>query len=174
LTFFKSDESARRYANSLYSRYLIVRNVIVETETPASRWQKSVIACLRGGAARTMPPLRAPPKATRATFVGYWGGHTRGLRISRAGQRSEYASDGCCMRAYELSFEILSVNGTVTHATATCRVTRFKRYPTFNRPTMHVGQVGELRLREGVVTNRQSEDYFCSDPAWGATGVCGA
>ena len=78
------------------------------------------------------------------------------------------------MRAYDLLFEILRVTGTVTSATATYRVTQFKRYPPFDRPIMHVGQVGELRLRNGVVTNRFSDDYFCSDPAWEATGVCGA
>jgi hypothetical protein len=174
LSFFKTERSARGYAKSLYGRHAIIRNVVTATETPGARWQKAFLACLRGGVPVPMPPSRTLPKAGLATFVGYWGGHTRGLRISTAGRGSEYASDGCCMRAYDLSFEILTVTGTVTRATATYRVTRFKRYPMFDRPIMHVGQVGELRLREGVVTNRESDDYFCSDPAWAATGVCGA
>lgn len=174
LSFFKTERRARGYAKSLYNRHAIVRNVVVATETTAARWQKAVLACLRGGTPVPIPPSRTPPRASLATFVGYWGGHTRGLRISAAGRGSEYASDGCCMRAYDLAFEILRVTGTVTRATATYRVTRFKRYPIFDRPIMHVGQVGELRLRNGVVTNRESDDFFCSDPAWGATGVCGA
>jgi hypothetical protein len=174
LSFFKTERSARGHAKSLYGRRMIVRNVVVVTETPAARWQKAVLACLRNGVPGSIPPPRTPPKASLATLAGYWGGHTRGLRISAAGRGSEYASSGCCMRAYDLSFEILRVTGTVTRATATYRVTRFKRYPTFDSPIMHVGQVGELRLRNGVLTNRDSDDYFCSEPAWGATGVCGA
>jgi hypothetical protein len=38
----------------------------------------------------------------------------------------------------------------------------------------HAGQVGRLLLRNGVVTNSLTKGYFCSGPAWGATGVCGA
>lgn len=174
LSFFRTEHDARSHAKSLLDRHVIVRNVVVSTETPAATWQKAVLACLRSGVpARVLPP-RTSPTASLATFVGYWGGHTRGLRISAAGQGSEYASSGCCMRAYDLSFQIVRVTGTVTKANATYRVTRFKRYPTFNEPIMHVGQVGELRLRNGVVTNHESDDYFCSDPAWEATGVCGA
>jgi hypothetical protein len=174
LSFFKTERSARAYAKSLLDRHVIVRNVVVATETPAATWQKAVLACLRGGVpARILPPP-TPPKASLATFVGYWGGHTRGLRISDGGRGSEYASSGCCMRAYDLSFQVVRVTGSLIRATATYRVTRFKRYPTFNEPVMHVGQVGELQLRNGVVTNHQSDDYFCSDPAWEATGVCGA
>jgi hypothetical protein len=174
LSFFKTERTARRSAKSLYGRHVIVSNVVIATETPAARWQQAVLACLRGGVPRPTPPPRTSPKARLATFVGHWGGHTRGLRISAAGQGSEYASAGCCTPAYDLSFPIVRVAGTVTKGTATYRVTRFKRYPTFDRPIMHVGQSGELRLRNGILTNRESDDYFCSDPAWAAKGVCGA
>lgn len=175
LTFFKTERRARGYAKLVYyERHVIVRNVIVATETPAAPWQKAVLACLRGGVPEPIPPPRAFPKASLATFVGYWGGHTRGLRISPAGRGSEYADAGCCTRDYDLSFQILDVTGTATRATATYRVTQFKRYLTSHQPAMHVGQTGELRLRNGIVTNRQSDDYFCSDPAWEATGACGA
>jgi hypothetical protein len=174
LSFFKTGPRARGYAKSLYGHREVIRNVVVATETPTAQWQKAVVACLRGGAPMPMPPSRMPPRAGLTTFAGYWGGHTRGLRITATGRGSESADDGCCTRAYDLSFQILSVTGTETRATATYRVTRFKRYPTFDHPIMRVGQVGELRLRNGVVTNRESDDYFCSDPAWAATGVCGA
>jgi hypothetical protein len=174
LTFFKTVERVRAYAKLLsYERPVVVRNVMVGTERAGAPWQKAVVACLRGGAPRPTPPPRPVPKADLATFVGHWGGHTRGLRISADGRGREYADSGCCMRAYDLSFQIETVTGTIRRATATYRVTRFKRYPTFDTPVMYSGQMGELRLRDGVLTNRQSDDYFCSDPAWGATGVCG-
>jgi hypothetical protein len=72
-----------------------------------------------------------------------------------------------------MTFEILSVRGTLTRATATYRGTSFKRYAR-DVPRLKTGQVGRLLLRNGVVTNSLSEDSFCSSPAWGATGACGA
>jgi hypothetical protein len=175
LTFFKSESRARAYAKSFsYGRHRIVRNVIVETDTPAASWQMAVLACLRGGTPDPLPAPRPSPHASLATFVGYWGGHTRGLQVSSAGEGSERVNDGCCIRVYDLSFQILYVTGTLTSATATYRVTRFKRYPNSGGPTMHVGQVGRLRLRNGIVTDRESDTNFCSDPAWEATGACGA
>jgi hypothetical protein len=175
LTFFTTERRARAYAKLVsYERHTIVRNVILATETPAAPWQKAARACLRGGAPGRIPQPRPFPKASLSTFVGHWGGHTRGLRISADGRGNEYADSGCCTRAYDLSFQIETVTGTIGRATATYRVTRFKRHPTFDTPVMHTGQMGELRLSNGVVTNRESDDYFCSDPAWAATGVCGA
>ena len=29
-------------------------------------------------------------------------------------------------------------------------------------------------LKDGIVTNTLTDDFFCSDPAWGATAACGA
>jgi hypothetical protein len=174
LAFLTTERRARGYAKSVLGRHLIVRNVVVSTDTPAASWQKAVLACLHSGVPPQAAPTRTPPKASLATFVGYWGGHTRGLRISATGRGSESASDGCCMPAYDLTFQIVRVAGTVSRATATYRVIRFKRYPTFNKPTLRPGQMGELRLRNGIVTNQESDDYFCSGPAWEATGACGA
>jgi hypothetical protein len=72
-----------------------------------------------------------------------------------------------------MTFQLLSVSGTITRATATYRVTSFKRYHRYI-PSVPVGRIGTLLLRNGVVTNKLTQDYFCSDPAWGATGACGA
>jgi hypothetical protein len=179
LSFFKTERGARTFSKVIsYERPILVRNVVVLSESPfeipRTPWQKAVRACLRGGAPASTPQPRPVPKADLPAFVGYWGGHTRGLRISADGKASEYANSGCCIRSYDLSFQILRVTGTLTRATATYRVTRFKRNRTFDRPVMRIGEIGELQLRNGVITNRQSDDYFCSDPAWGATGVCGA
>jgi hypothetical protein len=72
-----------------------------------------------------------------------------------------------------MRFQILSITGTLTRATAAYRVTYFKRYDR-DIPNSRVGQVGKLLLRNGIVTNTLSTVYFCSDPAWSATGACGA
>jgi hypothetical protein len=51
-------------------------------------------------------------------------------------------------------------------------VVLWKRYVSGVR-RLHVGDVGKLTLRDGIVRNTSTEDFFCSDPAWGATGACG-
>jgi hypothetical protein len=38
---------------------------------------------------------------------------------------------------------------------------------------LHLGDVGKLVLKDGIVTNTSTGDFFCSDPAWGVTGACG-
>jgi len=116
---------------------------------------------------------RPAPAASLATFAGTWGGHTRGLSISARGRGSESADSGCCDREYELTFQIVSVRGTVTRAVATYRVTFCKRFHPYV-PKIVTGQAGKLVLRNGVVTNTLTKDFFCSEPAWGATGLCGA
>jgi hypothetical protein len=77
------------------------------------------------------------------------------------------------MRLYKMTFQIRSVSGTLTRATAVYRVTAFKRYER-DIPRLTKGQVGRLVLRNGIVTNTLTKVYFCSNPAWGATGACGA
>ena len=82
-------------------------------------------------------------------------------------------SDGCCVREYQMTFQIVSVTGTLTRATAEYFVTSFKRYDR-NVPRLRLGQFGKLLLRNGIVTNALTDVYYCSDPAWTATGACGA
>ncbi len=53
------------------------------------------------------------------------------------------------------------------------RVTSFRRYDRGIKK-LHQGEVGKLLLRNGVVTNKLTRDFFCSNPAWGATSACGA
>ena len=72
-----------------------------------------------------------------------------------------------------MTFQILSVSGTLTRATARYRVTSFKRYHR-DVHLLHAGQIGKLLLRNGIVTNTLTHDFFCSYPAWGATMACGA
>lgn len=72
-----------------------------------------------------------------------------------------------------MTFQILSVRGTLTGATAVYRATSFKRYDRIF-PRLQTGRIGKLQLRNGIVTNTLTEVFFCSHPASRATGVCGA
>ena len=180
LSFFKNSHDARVAANTLLWLYggKRMRNVVVawdQRSVPRGSLRATVLGCLPAEpAGKGAPaPKGATPHATLATFAGHWGGHTRGLRISSGGQGVESADSGCCVRVYRISFQILSVSGTVTRATAAYRGTSFKRYES-RIVRLHVGQVGKLLLKDGIVTNTLTADYFCSDPAWGATGACGA
>jgi hypothetical protein len=178
LSFFKSLPAARASLKSLAWLYggKLVRNVVVtwdQKSVPSRSVRGTVLGCLRSEVTGEQATKSPPRSATLATFVGGWGGHTRGLSITSSGRGREGANDGCCTRVYDLTFQIVSVSGTLTRATAAYRVTSFKRYVAGVR-TLHVGAVGKLVLRDGVVTNTVTDDFFCSDPAWGATGACGA
>jgi hypothetical protein len=93
-------------------------------------------------------------------------------QIARDGRARESVDDGCCTRVYDLAFRILSVMGPVTRATAIYRVTAYSRHN--DGPRLRAGELGKLELRNGIVTNTLTGVYYCSDPAWGATGACGA
>jgi hypothetical protein len=69
-----------------------------------------------------------PPRATLATFAHPWGGHGRGLEITRRGYASENISDGCCQTIIEVSYKLSSVSGTTNNATATFRVLKIALY----------------------------------------------
>jgi hypothetical protein len=176
LAFTRSANDARAaLASSYWSGASVVRNVIVarDQSAPTASLRKSVIGCLRSKPDAAPGPTRPTPRASLATFAGYWGGHSRGLRITSDGRAFERVSSGCCDRLYELAGRILSVSGTLTRADATYRVTSFKHYDP-QIASLRKGEVGTLRLRNGIVTNTLTKNYFCSDPAWGATQSCGA
>lgn len=179
LSFFKSVPDARASLKSLAWLYggKLIRNVVVtwdQKSTPSRSARNTVYGCLRSEApSGHAASERPPPPASLATFTGSWGGHTRGLSITSSGRGREGADGGCCTRIYQMTFQILSVSGTLTRAIAVYRVTSFKRYESGVR-RLHVGDVGKLLLRDGIVTNTLTRDFFCSDPAWGATGACGA
>lgn len=177
LSFFASNAAARGSARALTSLYggKVDRNVVVswdEKPAPARSGQRMVLGCLRSES-RAQPPEPPRRPAAIATFAGAWGGHTRGLSITRTGTGREDVDDGCCRRAYTLTFRILGVNGTLTRATATYRVLSFRRHERWVKP-LRVGEIGRLKLTNGIVTNTLTGVIYCSDPAWGATGACGA
>jgi hypothetical protein len=178
LSFFKSAADARASLKTVAWLYggKVVRNVVItwdQESAPRRSVRTTVFGCLRSHVAGEPSTKRPPPAATLATFAGGWGGHTRWLSITSTGGGREGANDGCCRRVYELTFRITSVTGTLTRATAVYRVTSFKRYAGGVRK-LHRGDVGKLVLRDGIVTNSLTDDFFCSGPAWGATGACGA
>lgn len=177
LSFFKSVDDARASFKSVAWLYggKLIRNVVVtwdQKAVPTPSMRKAVLGCLRAGLA-ARHPTNPPPPATLATFAGGWGGHTRGLSITATGRGSEDTDDGCCTHVYRLTFQILSVSGTLTRGAAVYRVTSFKRYGAGVRQ-LHPGDTGKLVLKDGIVTNTLTGVFFCSDPAWGATGACGA
>jgi hypothetical protein len=177
LSFFKSVHDARASLKTLAWLYggKLIRNVVVtwdQKSVPSGSMRKTVLGCLHSQLVGR-PAAERPPPATLATFAGRWGGHTRGLSITSTGRGQESADSGCCKRVYQLTFQILSVKGTLTRATAVYRVASFRRYEGGVR-RLHQGDLGKLVMKDGIVTNTLTEDFFCSDPAWGATGACGA
>jgi hypothetical protein len=159
-SFFKSASSARSHLRSLAWLYggKVIRNAVVawdQKPVPSVSLRQTLLGCLRAAspAGTTPATRRGTPAASLATFAGRWGGHTRGLTITSPGRVHEYADDGCCDREYEMTFQLLSVSGTITRATATYRVTSFKRYHRYI-PSVPVGRIGTLLLRNGIVTNK--------------------
>lgn len=179
LSFFKSVPDAGASLKTLAWLYggKQIRNVVAtwdQKSAPSRGVRDAILGCLRSEAPGERPPsIGLPPRASLATFAGAWGGHDRGFSITSTGRGLEGANAGCCARVYEMAFQIVSVSGTLTRAVAVYRVTSFKRYESGVR-RLHPGAVGKLLLRNGIVSNTLTGDFFCSDPAWGATGACGA
>jgi hypothetical protein len=172
IVFFATPTQARRWMVG-QTNVELVSNVGFAWDSRSARssgWGRSAQACLPAAPAAGSSN-RPAPNATFATFAGYWGGHTRGLLINADGLGHEFVDDGCCIRDYDIRFRILSVTGSITHATATYRVLASK---PLHRPALHAGERGLLRLRNGILTNTLTGVYFCSDPAWSATAACGA
>jgi hypothetical protein len=114
--------------------------------------------------------------AKLTTFAGTWQGHTRGLRITRAGLASELIYSGCCHVGLAMRFRLSEPRGTSRAATATATVTSV-RIPDETvlspvHPAPRVGQTKKIRLRDGVITETITGTKYCSPTAkhW----VCGA
>lgn len=177
LTFFRSTRAARAALKNLewlngYGRQ--IRNVDATWDLGKSRALRDfVLGCLS-----TPPPpnhiAHPAPRATLATFSGHWGGHTRGLDITKAGVAHESANAGCCYLDYAMTYRIVSTHGTITHGSAEFKVLSFHPGRPGDVTGIHVGDVGELKLDNGILRNELTRDYFCSNPAWGVGGACGA
>jgi len=178
LSFFQSKHAARAARKNLewlYDDGTVAANVVATWDQPSKphALRKLVLACLRS--TPTQHTSHPAPPATLATFAGNWGGHDRGLRIAANGVGHENALASCCVRVYAMTYRILRVHGTITHATADIRVTAYRTFLPGNRPVKKpAGQFGKLVIDNGILTNKLTDDYFCSNPAWGVGGACGA
>src|SRR5207244_7537089 len=121
LTFLETVPAARAALKPLtsFEGGRRIRNVVVSWDTgqPSLGVRHAVLGCLRSGGQAVRSP-RPAPQATLATFTGQWGAHDRGLTISARGRGRERANANCCILIYEMTYRILSVSGTITHATA--------------------------------------------------------
>jgi hypothetical protein len=115
-----------------------------------------------------------PRPATVSTFAGDWWGHTRSLLISRTGQAEEVVDDGCCTRVVSLRFKLLRPSGTVKDAGVSFRVTAVGRWDA-PRPRPRVGQLGRLRLRDGIIVDLLTRADYCNGRTRPARArLCGA
>ena len=103
----------------------------------------------------------SPRPATFSTFAGDWRGHTRSLLITRTGQAGEVVDDGCCTRVISLRFKLLRPSGTVQDTTVAFRVTSVGRWDAPG-PRPHVGELGRLRLRDGIVVDLLTGVNYCN------------
>lgn len=181
LIFFRDKPAARHYyERDAFGRGHLIRNVLIQWDherdstRPLGRLVRSCLKTRRQGSGDDRPPLRPLPKADLTTFTGNWGGHTRRLMISPSARGVEHVNDGCCVHVITVSFRLLRAKGTVKNATATFRVTAVKRGDWRSKRQPRVGQIGRLVLKNGIVTDTLTGVYYCSHPAWGATGACGA
>ena len=179
ISFFPTAQQARASLKQLVSLEggELVANTVLAWEQksgPSASLRQALLGCLGVAAPAGGTPAANPvPAASVATFAGVASPLTRGLTISSSGRGQENVDDGCCYHEYRMTFQILSVSGTLTRASATIRVTSFTRYDK-SIPTVKTGSTGTLRLANGILDNRLTKVFYCSDPAWGATGACGA
>ena len=121
--------------------------------------------------------VHAPAEVAAGVFAGQWSGHTRQLRITRQGQGMESIGDGCCDPIVDLTFRFTKVNGTRAKADATVVVASVKVHDpsvfTASQPAPRLGEIGDLHLVGGVITDSLTQATYC-DAAAEAKGTCGA
>jgi hypothetical protein len=114
----------------------------------------------------SLPACGGGHRATAGMFSGTWDGHTRRLVVTSDGRGREIVDSGCCTRVVTARFRFLHVSGTGTKAVATIRFTfvRIDRaiFAETNRRPPRAGQVGTLRLRNGVITDESTTVTFCA------------
>ena len=125
----------------------------------------ALLAALGGMADSASAREGTAPRATLATFAGS-GGATLEGSISARPATAARISDGCCYRVIDLSFRLAKPLGTSRDAIVTLRVTKVRLYNTAiywkNRPLPKIGQRGQLRLRNGVLTESLTDTIFCA------------
>lgn len=118
----------------------------------------------------------APNRATLATFAGGWGGHNRGLSITRRGRGVEQVNSGCCCPCFKLVFQLTQPRGTPQFASATATVIAVhapRGTYAVRRPLPHVGQRGPIQLRNVQIVDTLTGANYCGPHAKGFA-PCGA
>jgi hypothetical protein len=116
----------------------------------------------------------ATGRASLDVFAGQWNGHERRLRITPRGRARMVVYLGCCTHVINLWFRLSRVHGTYSTARARARVTRVHVFAKslFGRSGgPHVGQVGTLRLKHGIIEEPFLGGYYCDEAN---AGNCGA
>jgi hypothetical protein len=149
--------------------------VLIKTIIPAlAVW--AAAAAISQAATGTRPALPSA-KATLQTFAGEWYGHTRSLTITKGGVASESIGDGCCNPVIDLKLKLSRPRGVTTYAVARVTVIAVTvRDPAAYdaaHPAPHIGQIGQLHRRHGVVRDKITGATYCNQTA-GAKGLCGA
>lgn len=122
-----------------------------------------------------------PQKATLQSFAGVWGGHDRGLSITRLGKAYEQIQAGCCCPCLRLWYRLSKPVGTTDFAAATITVTAVRApakggrvpawgYSSDGSPPPQVGQRGTIQLKDGVILNNLTWTNYCRF----GLRVCGA
>ena len=113
-----------------------------------------------------------------SAFASPWGGHDRGVRITATGRGSETIDSGCCFRAVTIRFRITSVRGTKQRPSARAVVTHVHVYMpsefTKMYPAPHVGEVGTLRIVNGVLHEPLTGANYCGSGVNRIKAGCGA
>jgi hypothetical protein len=116
-------------------------------------------------------------RATNATFVGGWIGHTRSLSIRSGGHATESIYSGCCDPVINLTFRLSRPRGTTKDASAVATVTgvwvRDRIAFTKASPAPRVGERRAIRLRDGVIDETLTGAVYCNQQAENV-GKCGA
>ncbi len=88
-------------------------------------------------------------------------------------QAEEVVDDGCCTRVISAHFKLQRPSGTVTDAAVALRVTVRRWDALGHRP--RVGQLGRLRLRDGILVDLLTGTNYCNDRARPVCArLCGA
>jgi hypothetical protein len=127
-----------------------------------------------GSAARSSPAA-APSKATLQAFAGSWGGHDRGLYITRRGRGIEQVNSGCCCPCLRVTFQLSKPQGSATFAvaTATALAVHAPRPRTYAASVPRIGQRGLVQLRNGIIVETLTDTNYCGPHAKLVTS-CGA
>jgi len=143
--------------------------------------RRSVALCLLVAAIM----MGAPLAAAASVFSGSWSAHDASLRITRGDLATEtiWAYVFCATAKgpgpahfMTMHFRVFDVKEWPASWTARIRVTRIRhncRLSTAHYRLLHVGDVGRIRLRNGIVHERLTGLRYC-DRTKARRGVCGA